>query len=102
MAMALFLPSGSKLSELYECRGTSFIENREQVKVNKLLVRALVQSRYGLLKSFKETGANCKKCDRQMNFIVRVMRSCSFKFMLYSKVIIKEDINSMSTQFNPR
>ena len=35
--MAWFLPSGYKFCELYECRGTSFIGSRLQVKVNKVL-----------------------------------------------------------------
>ena len=70
--MAHFLPSGYRLSELHECRVTRLIGNREQVKVHKALLRALARSRYPHYKSVKGTGVNCKKCDKQMHFIVRV------------------------------
>ena len=67
-----FCRPGTNFAEHYECRGTRLIGSREQVKVHKVLMRALARSRYRHYESVKVAGVNCKKCDKQMNFIVRV------------------------------
>ena len=75
-AWRIFCRPGTKLVELYECRGTSFISSMSKVKVYKVLLRALVRSRYRNYKFVLGVGVKCKKCDKQMPFIVRVMVSC--------------------------
>src|SRR4030042_1097585 len=67
-AWRIFCRPGTKLVELYECRGTRFIANRLQVKVYKVLLKALARSRYRHYKSVLGVGVNCKKCDKQMTF----------------------------------
>ena len=43
--MAHFLPSCCKLGEIYECRGTILIDEREIVPVDETFERALAQCR---------------------------------------------------------
>ena len=74
--MAWFLPSGYKLSELYECRGTKLIGSRLQVKVHRILLRAPARSRYKLLQICQGSRSNSKNHDKQLTHIVRVMGSC--------------------------
>jgi hypothetical protein len=45
-AWRIFCRPGTKFIELYECRGTSLIESRSRVKVNKGLYEVLARSRY--------------------------------------------------------
>jgi bacterioferritin-associated ferredoxin len=72
-AWRIFCRPGTNLIEFYECRGTNFMASRLEIKVYKVLKEALARSRYRHYKSVMGAGANCKKCDKQMTFIVRVM-----------------------------
>jgi hypothetical protein len=48
-AWRIFCRPGTKFVELYECRGTSFMAYRSQVKVQRVLLKALARSRYNAL-----------------------------------------------------
>ena len=77
-AWRIFCRPGTKFVGLYECRGTNFIASRLQVTVQKVLKEVLARSRYRHYKSVLGAGINCKKCDKQMTFIVRVIGRCYF------------------------
>jgi len=76
--MAHLLPSGYKFCELYECRGTTLIGSREQVKVHKVILRALARSRYKLLQICQVSSSKSKNHDKPINYTVRVRFSCLF------------------------
>jgi len=76
--MAWFLPSGYKFCGLYECRGTSLIGSRLQVKVYKVLLRALARSRYKLLQICQGCRSKSKNHDKQLTHIVRVIASAFY------------------------
>jgi hypothetical protein len=79
-AMAHFLPSGYKFCELYECRGTMLIGSRLLVKTYEVLLRTLALSRYKLLLIRLGCRSKSKKCDKPINYTVRV-RTCYFFFI---------------------
>ena len=63
--LSIAIGTGTKPIELYECRGTSFIVSRSQVKVYKVLKEALVWSRYRHYKSVMSAGAPACPAYRQ-------------------------------------
>jgi len=74
-ALSVFLQTWYRMPGMNECRSPSLIGNRYQIRVYKVLLRALARSRYRYYESVLGAGANCKKCDKQMTF-VRVSLRC--------------------------
>ncbi len=69
--MAWFLPSGHKLSKLYECRGTSLNANWLRVKIHIVLSCAGARSRYNLPVNCQDISNKSKNHDKPINFTVR-------------------------------
>jgi hypothetical protein len=87
-AWRIFCRPGTTLDELYKCRGTSFMASRLQVKVYKVLLKALARSGFIPLQfPVLRAGVNCKKCDKPINFIVRV-RCCHVKLIFCKPFVL--------------
>jgi hypothetical protein len=70
-----FCHQGTIFNEHYELRGTRLIGSRKQVKVHKVLLRALERSRYKLLQICLWSRSKGKNRDKQLTHIVRVSQS---------------------------
>jgi len=70
----IFCRPGTKFVELYECRGTRFIASSHKSRYTRFY-RKHWSGRVQASQICLGAGVNCKKCDKQMTFIVRVMFS---------------------------